>query len=732
MEKSSFFNSINGDRRYKAEDYANYFASFIGNGVFPNPSTNLQVLNNNNMTITLKSGRAWINGYFYANTDDLILTLDPADGVLNRIDRIVLRLDYLNRENKCYVKKGTFASTPTVPSLQRDADMYELGIADIKVNKGVIKITQADITDLRQNSNYCGIVHGTVEQIDVTTLFNQYSRALELKEQGFEQEFQSWFSNIKGQLSGDLAGNLAVQINEVKTSLEDKQTQIINLDKDYKEFKDTKGQADGLASLGSDGKIPSGQLPNTKDIDNGRYQADFSGFDMGTTLVNVTVNNKVANLYNFIELSQPSYNNSSNVATLLSSSYGYGERLYSSITSAMDEIEYVEVYLNNQAGTNGNYIVSIYNETTSTLLGQKSISSNLVSSGFIRFVFDMPISNIKGNTIQIRVSSSNFSTTQILVGKTDNSNVISGAELISTTNSWSSITTSTSSDLAFKIGYRIKTTSGVVLKSYYPTDLKTWGNVKWEQNTPVNTSIKTHVIQSTANNMGYAQSGSTANTIKLGNGSSSIDDYYKGQLIYISNGTGNGQIRKITGYIGSTKVATLDSNWNTIPDTTSYYFMHKLLIENISGITDLSSLNTVVNPNISIVWCLNRVSITDITPTITNPSLTMESLNSGNLKSVMGSYIGDGSTNRKITIGITPKLLIIFGSSGSSITLNNNDTGWGHYYSSNSGNLIITTNDIKIIAKIVDGGFNISYHSSNTYSYSCNEYNASYSYMAIY
>lgn len=34
MEKSSFFNSVSHDRTYKAEDWAEYFASFIGNGVF--------------------------------------------------------------------------------------------------------------------------------------------------------------------------------------------------------------------------------------------------------------------------------------------------------------------------------------------------------------------------------------------------------------------------------------------------------------------------------------------------------------------------------------------------------------------------------------------------------------------------------------------------------------------------------------------------------------------------
>ena len=53
-EKSGFFNSVNGDRRYKADFFAEYFASFIGNGIFPNPSTGIQVISNANMSVTLK------------------------------------------------------------------------------------------------------------------------------------------------------------------------------------------------------------------------------------------------------------------------------------------------------------------------------------------------------------------------------------------------------------------------------------------------------------------------------------------------------------------------------------------------------------------------------------------------------------------------------------------------------------------------------------------------------
>ncbi len=220
MEKSFVFNSINGDRKYKSEDFASYFASFIGDGVFPNPSTGLQVIDNNDMSVAVQAGKGWIKGYFYQNTDDFILKIDLADSLLNRIDRVVLRLDYNKRAVNLFIKKGTFASSPVAPLLQRDADIYELGLADVYVRAGVISIIQSNITDLRLDSTYCGIVHGTVDQVDVTTIFNQYTTKFKLKEEEFETEFEEWIEQLKDVLEGDVAGNLLNLINTNKDNID--------------------------------------------------------------------------------------------------------------------------------------------------------------------------------------------------------------------------------------------------------------------------------------------------------------------------------------------------------------------------------------------------------------------------------------------------------------------------------------------------------------------------------
>lgn len=206
-EKSSFFTSLNGDRKYKSSDFAEYFGTFISNGVFPNPNTNLQVTANEDMTITIAPGYAWINGYMYSNTEDLKLRLEYADGSLNRIDRVVIRLDMINREIKIHVKKGEFSNSPAAKELQRDQDIYELGIADINITAGVLVIEQNNISDTRLNSDLCGMVNSLIK-VDPAILTDK-----------LESDFYKWFEDIKGILNEDVAGELTNRIIEIEKQI---------------------------------------------------------------------------------------------------------------------------------------------------------------------------------------------------------------------------------------------------------------------------------------------------------------------------------------------------------------------------------------------------------------------------------------------------------------------------------------------------------------------------------
>lgn len=273
MERCGFFDAnLVGeeyDRVYLAAQFAAYFASFIGNGVYAEHSNQLQVvaMPTPQMQVGVEKGQGWINGYWYENTDTMHLPIEVADGVLNRIDSIVLRLGFAERNMWLMVKKGTPAVNPTAPEVTRTADYYDLQLATISIPASSIRITQAQIQDTRMNQDVCGWVTGVVKQLDTTTLFNQFETYFqEFKENNqadyeewtetqkqawlswvsgqetdftdwtdeqkeeyetwyathinqWQSDFDTWFENIKGQLGEDAAGNLQNQIDEHEARL---------------------------------------------------------------------------------------------------------------------------------------------------------------------------------------------------------------------------------------------------------------------------------------------------------------------------------------------------------------------------------------------------------------------------------------------------------------------------------------------------------------------------------
>lgn len=71
---------------------------------------------------------------------------------------------------------------------------------------------------------------------------------------------------------------------------------------------------------------------------------------------------------------------------------------------------------------------------------------------------------------------------------------------------------------------------------------------------------------------GTAQAGASG-TITLDVSASASDDFYNNCVIQIISGTGANQSRIISDYVGSTKVATIDTNWVTNPDNTSVFLI---------------------------------------------------------------------------------------------------------------------------------------------------------------
>ncbi len=205
------------DRVYDAADFAAFFGSFVGNGVYPNPSNNLQVLSlNNNMVVTVNPGQAMINGYGYILTEELPVQVNPANANYNRKDIIVVALNLVERNILIKYKPGVASANPIEPELIRSSDVHELKLASILVRSGVQGINQSDITDTRMDGAVCGVVTNVVQSVDTTTLFNQYMNFWEQKQAQWnaagEQQQQNWQSQLDNQQAG---------YNQLKVTIED-------------------------------------------------------------------------------------------------------------------------------------------------------------------------------------------------------------------------------------------------------------------------------------------------------------------------------------------------------------------------------------------------------------------------------------------------------------------------------------------------------------------------------
>ena len=90
-------------------------------------------------------------------------------------------------------------------------------------------------------------------------------------------------------------------------------------------------------------------------------------------------------------------------------------------------------------------------------------------------------------------------------------------------------------------------------------------------------------------------------TITLNVLASSVDNVYVGQAIFIRSGTGDDQRKFVTAYDGTTKIATVHTPWDVIPDSTSGYVMLPqatgdyitAALPELTGIADIPATPTI-------------------------------------------------------------------------------------------------------------------------------------------
>ena len=119
---------------------------------------------------------------------------------------------------------------------------------------------------------------------------------------------------------------------------------------------------------------------------------------------------------------------------------------------------------------------------------------------------------------------------------------------------------------------------------------------------------------------GTAQAGNTTTTIQLATTASSTDDYYNNMTVYITSGAGAGELKTVIDYVGSSREATVSTNWTNIPtDTSVYQVMPAVNVASSTGNGAIYRVSAVAAGAITKVTSVNKgTNYRDATATVTS------------------------------------------------------------------------------------------------------------------
>lgn len=211
-----FWNSVNSDRLYDADSFSEWLRKFFTTGVF---AGELQVTSAGGMDVSVSSGYANINGKVRFFDSATKLTLATAGATYPRIDTIVVERNDTDRQITIKAITGTYSNNPTAPAPVRANNVYQIVLAQIYVAAGATAITQANITDTQSNNSICGIVTGTVKEMDYSQFAAQFNSYYDSFKQSNKADFDTWFAGMKDQLTTDAAGKLQTEIDAINEAV---------------------------------------------------------------------------------------------------------------------------------------------------------------------------------------------------------------------------------------------------------------------------------------------------------------------------------------------------------------------------------------------------------------------------------------------------------------------------------------------------------------------------------
>ncbi len=150
--KSGFFDSVDGDRVYNADDFSAVYEGILKNGVIRGVGAELKVTSIYDYKIFVDTGKCMIDNRWLKNEgSNCILTVEPAHENLNRIDVVVCGVFENERKADIRIIKGAPAANPEAP----EVDFPHVKLARINIGGGATCITNDMIEDIREYAELC-------------------------------------------------------------------------------------------------------------------------------------------------------------------------------------------------------------------------------------------------------------------------------------------------------------------------------------------------------------------------------------------------------------------------------------------------------------------------------------------------------------------------------------------------------------------------------------------------
>lgn len=231
------------DRAETSDLFALLFANLVSDGVLALPSNCFRVrAAGNGLGLELDPGFGMVKGHFCYNDEVEQLSILTVPQQYGRIDRVVMRCNYLQRTVEIIIKSGMESANPVPPDLVQPAagDYFELCLANIHLSAGQQVITQSSITDTRSDSRVCGYITQLIDHLDTDVFSEQlndwYKNMTEQAESDLAawfDKFTTWFEPMKIEYEeaiknandkAELANTAAVRLNNFISSMEEQIT----------------------------------------------------------------------------------------------------------------------------------------------------------------------------------------------------------------------------------------------------------------------------------------------------------------------------------------------------------------------------------------------------------------------------------------------------------------------------------------------------------------------------